>query len=236
VITISGGTTVINFGSGFAAAGMQFNGTAKLVGTALQLTDNAAAGFEDGSGYWTTAVNVSSFTTDFTFQLTLVNAGSDGFTFVLQNAGLTALGTDGGGLGYAGMAKSVAVKFDLFNNNGEGNNSTGLYLDGNAPSVPATNLGGGACTTAAPCPSPTTFAAGIPNLHSGDVFHVHLTYDGTTLTMTITDTAVPADTYTTSWAVNIPTAVGGTTAFAGFTGADGGLTAQQQILTWTYTH
>jgi hypothetical protein len=215
VITIQGGGTVaINFGSGFTAAGMQFNGHSKLNGTRLQLTDGGAT--EQASAYWGTLVNVQTFTNDFTFQLT--NPNADGMTFVIQDKGLTALGAAGGGLGYAGITASVAVKFDLFDNNGEGNNSTGLYVNGAGPSTPATTFGGGV------------------NLHSGDIFHVHMTYDGTTLTMTITDTAVVADTFTTSWVVNIPGTVGANTAYLGFTGGTGGLTATQEILTWTYTH
>ncbi|PYT29718.1 MAG: hypothetical protein DMG58_15730, partial [Acidobacteria bacterium] len=46
------------------------------------------------------------------------------------------------------------------------------------------------------------------SLHSGDIFAVHLVYDGTTLTMTITDTVTNA-TFTTSTALNIPGVVGG---------------------------
>ena len=234
VITIqTGGTTPINFGSGFSGAGMQFNGSAVLNGTALQLTSTTPAS-QTASAFWATPVNVQSFTTDFMFQLT--NPKGDGFTFVLQNTGVTAIGSGGGGLGFAGLGKSVAVKFDLFNNSGEGNNSTGLFTGGKSPNVPATNLGGGTCTTAAPCPSPTTFAAGIPNLHSGDIFQVHMVYDGTNLTMTITDTAVPTNTFTTAFPINIPTTVKGNTAYAGFTAGTGSNTALQQILTWTYAN
>ena len=64
----------------------------------------------------------------------------------------------------------MAIKFDLFNNSGEGPNSTGLYTDGAYPSMPAINLNG----------------TGI-NLHSGDYFNATLIYNGTTLTMTLTD-------------------------------------------------
>jgi hypothetical protein len=73
------------------------------------------------------------------------------------------------------------------------------------------------------------------NLHSGDAFKVHITYDGSTLTMTITDASAPTDTFTTSWPVNIPSTVGANTAFAGFTGGTGGQTATQDILSWTFT-
>ena len=42
--------------------------------------------------------------------------GSDGFAFVIHNAGLDARGRPGGGLGYAGMKDTLAVEFDMFAN------------------------------------------------------------------------------------------------------------------------
>jgi hypothetical protein len=209
---------VVNFGSGFSAAGLQLNGSTVLNGTALQLTDSPG---EAGSAFWAAPVNVQSFTNDFTFQLT--NASADGFTFTIQGVGPTALGPLGGGLGYgsgtcgatSGISNSVAVKFDLYNNCGEGINSTGLYTDGASPTIPATALGGGV------------------NLHSGDVMQVQMVYDGTKLTMTITDTTTAAS-FTISWPINIPGTVGGNTAYVGFTGGTGGGSTDQQILNWTY--
>jgi hypothetical protein len=61
-----------------------------------------------------------------------------------------------------------------------------------------------------------------------------LGYDGTTLTMTITDTKTKAS-FSKNWAINIPTTVGGTTAYVGFTGATGGQNALQNVLSWTYS-
>jgi hypothetical protein len=215
------GNSSVNYGSGFSSTGLALNGFAKLNGTRLRLTDGG--GSEAGSGFYTTPLNMQSFTTDFSFQLT--NPGADGIAFVIQDAGTTALGPTGGGLGYGpdvpggtpGIPSSVAVKFDLYDNAGEGTNSTGLYTGGASPTTPATTLGGNV------------------NLHSGDVFNVHITYNGSTLAMTITDATTPADTFTTSWTVNIPSTVGGNTAYAGFTGGTGGSTATQDILTWTFT-
>ena len=216
------GNPYVNYAPGFSSTGLALNGSAKLNGTRLRLTDGG--GTEAGSGFYTTPLNIQSFTTDFSFQLT--NPNADGIAFVIQNVGTTALGPSGGGLGYGpdtpggsgGIPSSVAVKFDLYNNDGEGTNSTGLYTNGASPTIPATTLGGNV------------------NLHSGDVFNVHITYSGTTLTMTITDATTPADTFTTSWTVNIPSSVGGAnTAYAGFAGGTGGLTATQDILSWTFT-
>jgi Legume lectin domain len=104
----------------------------------------------------------------------------------------------------------------VLNNAGEGSDSTGFYSNGASPTVPATDLS----------------TTGI-NLHSGDIFAVHLVYDGTTLTMSIKDTVSNA-VFTTSTAVNIPSVVGGNTAYVGFGGGVGGSVATQEIITWTY--
>jgi hypothetical protein len=228
---ISGSTTLtvtaaasggINFGTGFTATGLTLNGKSTLNGTRLRLTDGGAN--EASSAWWSAQVDTRTFTNDFTFQLSSGTSTADGFAFVIQNSATTALGPSGGGLGYGpdtttgtpGIPKSFAVKFDLYSNAGEGVNSTGLYLNGASPTMPATTLGGGV------------------NLHSGDIFKVHMTYDGTTLTMTITDAVATTQTFTTSWAVNIPGTVGANTAWVGFTGGTGGLVAAQEIVTWTY--
>jgi len=71
------------------------------------------------------------------------------------------------------------------------------------------------------------------NLQSGDTMSSHLVYDGTTLTLTITDQVTTAS-FTTSTAINIPATVGGNTAYVGFTGGTGGYTATQTIRSWTY--
>jgi hypothetical protein len=220
VVTASAGSMTVNFGSGFTASGLQFNGHAKLDGTKLLLTDTTSEN-QVASAFFNAPVNVQSFTSAFSFQLT--NPAADGFTFTIQNAGLTAIGSPGGGLGYgklstqtAAIPNSVAVKFDLFDNSGEGINSTGLYTNGVAPTVPATTLGGGV------------------NLHSGDVFRVQMDYDGMTLTVTITDATTPGHTFTTSFPIDIPATVGGNTAFVGFTAGTGGETTTQEILNWTY--
>ena len=173
---------------------MTLNGGAAFSGNNLVLTDGNIN--EARSAFFNVPVNVQQFSTTFNVQLT--NASADGFTFTLQGGGPKTLGGTGSSLGSRGIPKSVAVKFDLYNNGGEGPNSTGMYLNGAAPTVPAINLTG----------------TGI-NLHSGDLLNVLLTYNGTTLTEVITDFATGAmaiETYT----VNIPSIVGGNTAYAGY--------------------
>jgi len=63
-----------------------------------------------------------------------------------------------------------------------------------------------------------------------------LTYDGTTLEETITDTELPGEpSYTVSYVVNIAHIVGSDTAFVGFTGATSSRWALFDIRTWGYT-
>ncbi len=129
--TIVAGGTGINFVNGFSTSqgSMTFNGSTGLNDTRLQLTNGGLN--QAGSAWFNTPVNITNFTNDFAFQLE--NADADGITFTIQNAGPTAIGGFGAGLGYAGIGKSVAIKFDLYNNNGEGDDSTGLYQNGAAP-------------------------------------------------------------------------------------------------------
>ena len=220
----SGGVSSINLSAGFTAGAMELLGSAKLNGTALELTDGG--GTEAAAAWYMVEANIQSFSTDFNFQITPASVSTgDGFTFTMQSNNSTAIGPSGGGLGYGpdqpagtpGIGSSVAVKFDLYSNAGEGSDSTGLYTNGASPTVPAVDM----------------TSSGV-DLHSGDVFHVHMTYDGTTLTMTITDTTTNA-TFTTSWPVDIPSIVGGNGAFVGFTAGTGGVSAIQEILNWTFT-
>jgi hypothetical protein len=218
----SGGVTVVNLGSGFTAGAMILNGSSVLNGTRLRLTDGGT--IEMASAWYGSPVNIQQFTTNFSFQITGgTSPTADGFAFVIQGGPSSALGPAGGGLGYGpsapggtgGLASSVAVKFDLYSNNGEGTDSTGLYTNGASPTTPAVDM----------------TSSGV-NLHTTDVMNVQMTYDGTNLTMTITDTTTNA-TFTQTWPINIPATVGGNTAYVGFTGGTGGLTAIQEIIGWT---
>jgi fibronectin type 3 domain-containing protein len=209
----------LDFSNGFAGSAtlLTFNGKTQVNGTALELTDGGFS--EAASAFSTNKVNVASFSTQFGFQiLSGTNPTADGFTFTIQGVGNTALGSGGGSLGYQGIGTSVAIKFDLYNNSGEGVDSTGLYTNGAAP----TNVG-----------SIDLTGTGI-DLHSQDPFNVFMLYDGTTLKVTITDTSTGASA-AQSYPIDIPGTVGSSTAYVGFTGGTGGLSAIQNILTWTYT-
>ena len=143
---------------------------------------------------------------------------------MIQNSpnGPAALGLGGGDLGYAPSSgalgtNSLCISFDLYNSltNAEISN-TGLFIDGAAP-----NHGAG---------NPTGLS-----FQSGHIMSVTMNYAATTLTLKITDTVTNLSD-TTSFTIDIPSTVGSNnTAYVGFTAGDGGLTAIQDVLTWTYT-
>jgi len=73
------------------------------------------------------------FTTSFTFSFSNIAnnqfGGADGIAFVIQNNSPSALGNSGGGIGYDGIASSIAIEFDTYLNTEAGD------LDGNHISV-----------------------------------------------------------------------------------------------------
>jgi Legume lectin domain/FG-GAP-like repeat/Bacterial Ig-like domain (group 3) len=218
-----------SFANGFPAApsGLFLNGGAQVSGSALRLTDG---GRNERRGVFSSRrVGISSFYTSFDFHLTGAGGAppmADGFTFVLQGDGPDALGAAGAGLGYGpsspvstgpAIDHSLAIKFDLHSNAGEGSSSTGFYLNGTIPTVPADNL-----------------LSDFIDLHSGDVFHVIVTYDGSSLELQVSDPTTGAF-YRNGTAVNLTQLLGGETAYVGFTAATGSGSAMQDILNWTFT-
>jgi len=211
---IQSGAVSINFANGFtSAAGLTLTGSTAISNSQMALTNGGTN--QAGSFFWNAPINIQAFTTQFEFQLT--DAAANGFTFTIQNVGPAAIGGSSAGLGYQDIRNSVAVKFNFFNYQNEGSDSTGIYTGGEAPVTPTIDIS----------------SSGI-RLASGDKMQAQITYDGTTLSLTIVDESTNAK-FTTSQAINIPQAVGSNTAYVGFTGGTGGLSATQAILSWTYS-
>lgn len=98
-----------------STTGLILNGNAiQASGSILRLTPNFQN--QAGSAWYNARENVTAgFTTIFHFQIHPA-AGGDGFAFVIQNAGTAALGSNGGGIGYDGIPRSIAVEFDTYQN------------------------------------------------------------------------------------------------------------------------
>ena len=196
------------------------------------LTLTSGANYQGNSAFFNTKQNINAFNVSFTYT-DVTGTGSststaDGFTFTLQNdtRGVNAVGFNGNTLGYGGgtapvalplqpaqttraaIANSAAVEFNIYNNS-----TTGLGTNG------ALTL--------------TNNAAAI--LYSGHPINVNLSYNGMTLTETLTDSTLPANTSTFTSATNLASVLGANTAYVGFTGADGATTSTQTISNFTFS-
>ncbi len=206
-------------GTGWTVKSLNFSGGgAPISSDVLTLTDNN--GFEARSAFANTPV---ATTGDFRAGFTYTPSGNrvaDGVTFVLQKdpRGPAAISANGGALGYGGttfgIKNSVAVALNLFANNTVG---TRLFTGGNVvtPYNPV---------------SPVNLAGGNP-------IDVTLFYDA--LTQTLTETLAEqttSNTFTTSYPnLDLSSLLGNqSTAYAGFTGADGTAAARQTISNFTF--
>ncbi len=138
--------------------------------------------------------------------------GADGFTFCLQNdpRGAAALGSTGGGLGYYGITPSVALAFNIYSGN-----TPGISLRQN-----------GTVTTSYSSTAPVNIASGNP-------IYVSLIYTGGVLQTTLIESN-SAHLFATNFVVDLPGALGGQTAYVGFTGGDGGTPSTQVISNFTF--
>jgi len=209
------------FGTGASLIGL--NGGATISGGALELTNGTE--FEATSAYFLPKVGTGYWTSDFDF--TISGTGGDGFTYVLQDQGVAAVGSSGGGLGYGTdgpgvlgktIGDSLAVKFDLHNNACEGEDSTGIYFNGASPTVPSVDL----------TPS------GI-ELHNGHTFHARLYLDADfNLNLSITD-LVTYRVFNTKFSVEDQSILRNY-AFAGFTAGTGTTSNTVKIQNWTWNY
>jgi Domain of unknown function (DUF4347)/Legume lectin domain/PA14 domain/Glucose / Sorbosone dehydrogenase/Calx-beta domain len=196
------------------------NGAATQTGNSLLLTNDQT--FQRSSSYLIVPVDLdasTSFNTSFQFRLggAAGTNSTDGFTFTLQNsaAGVQALGGEGGNMGYGGVDRSLAIKFDTFENTGFdlGNNSISIVRDGNVL----------AYLNAAVAPV---------DLNNGQLHTAWIDYDGLTdqLNVYVGDAAKPGQA-TLSTTIDL-TSIVGNQAYVGFTGGTGFIGAQQEILNW----
>ncbi len=226
-----GGTTLINAGalklgstaiSGFGGSGtgwaLNNNGidAPTVSGNTLTLTYNGVGSIANTAWYATPVNPASGFTTSFTYTSTVGGNSSvaDGVCFILQNspAGTTALGGGGGSFGYeTSVTKSVGINLNLYTVSQEGYAVNGSVSDVN---LPISNF-----------------------LSSGDPINVAVNYSPSTqiLAWNLTD-PITSTTYNFSQSgVNLATILGGSSAYVGFTGADGGVSATQVISNFNYT-
>lgn len=193
-----------------SAAGWSRNGNAGiLTNNSVELTDGH--GSEASSVFLNYPEYVGAFVASFTYQ-DVGKGGADGCAFVLQNASAdsTALGAPGGSLGCSGITPSFAMEFNIYSSYGVGmalspNSQIGTY-NGTAP----------------------------VNLAGGNPINVSLSYNGTLLSITLTDTVTHAS-FSTNAEINLFETLGSVTAYVGMTAADGGISSTQIVSNFQFT-
>jgi hypothetical protein len=191
----------------------------------------------DSSMWWSTPVNIQQFTSTFTF----VPNGQN-FAFVVQND----VGSSGNGTAFNSGAGCEAGFYQAFGAGPLPNNLLALELDSYSP---LTLTGSFTYSSAqiyqanqSPClpnddgPNytpitklstyPVDLTDGSPDTTTGDVYSATATYNGTSLTLNLSDvtkggSCPGVSCYTQTWKTNIPSLVGGNTAYVGFTAATG---------------
>ena len=176
-------------------------GSNSLAGSALQLNGNAAFtnGVEGtpvlrltpastdqaGSAFLPVRLGDNlSFSTEFSFQMTngggitdgTINpTGADGIVFVLAES--PGLGGQGGGVGYSGLANSIGIKFDTFQDgtaNDPNGNFVAIYTDGSVNTA-----GYVPYSPSNPSTEPQYFSPST-SMKNGDIWHVWIDYNGDT--------------------------------------------------------
>jgi hypothetical protein len=179
--------------------------------------------FDGGSAFTSDRVCLVRFSSFFEFRITnpgglpdaTPQAGADGLTLTLQSAGPTALGGLGGGLGYFGIAPSVAVELDTWNNGpiDAGTNHVGIDINGDVNSV---------------------VKAAVPGrFDDGTLWSVWVDYNGTTLEVRVSNTGVRPAAPTVSHVIDIPATLGSDAGFVGFTAATGAAWGDHDVVSWT---
>lgn len=193
--------------------------------TVLRLTNNVG---QSGSAFLTNPINLAnqaSFSTFFTFRISNPlgisdndGQGADGIVFVVQTVSNTA-GGGGGGIGYTGIADSLGVEFDTWNNgsglNDPNGNHVGINLDGSFNG--ATQMIG-------------------TRMNNGADWFAWIDYNGATnlIEVRLSETNARPGAATLSRAADLAAVLGQTTAFIGFTSGTGAAGGFHDIVNWQF--
>lgn len=205
-------------------------GAADIHNGALRLVP--ASPEQAGAAWAATPLSTStSFTSTFTFRLGEGAANgwrADGLAFVLATdpTGLGDPSRYGGSMGFEGLAGTVAVEFDTFDN-GEaaGDNHVAIDRDGVLDNLAAAHpYGVSGCDTAG--------TAGC--LSNGNIWSAIVTYDATAraLSVSVRDEGAAEETVISSYQIDLGAALGGQ-AYLGFGAGTGGGFMAHDVLSWS---
>ncbi|KAA6460340.1 hypothetical protein DYQ86_15000 [Acidobacteria bacterium AB60] len=208
--------------------------------TVLRLTPSMG-GLAASAWYTNPQPVASGFTTTFSFQLGNSNTGAnaDGIAFLVQNSpagaagGLNALGTGGGGIGYAGIPNSLAIEFNTYYNQGSDPNSNDVTIQ---------SCGTAANDVGPSCAIKTNDLTGTSiSLADGSVHVATVTYSVqpgcTTAPCSTIDVVLDGvDLFPGGVPFDITTiGLTNSAAYVGFTGGTGADDDEQDVDSWTFS-
>lgn len=222
-----GAQTVIRYEDFSSTSGLQLNG-ATVTQDGMLLASKQT--YRRGSFFTTAQFDVSEFSAVFQFRISSpggandgIEAGADGLTFTLQRIGATALGDSGIGLGYQGINSSVAVEFDTFlNNQDPDSNHIGINSNGSITSLSTVGVA-------------DAFDPNSNNTSQITTWTVWVDYNGSQLEVRASNAAVRPSSPTLAYSINIPTTIGGASAYVGFTAATGAAFGDHEILNFAFS-
>lgn len=185
----------------------------------------ASEGNTSGSVFSSAPIAADQFEAEFSFRISdpggVVDGagepGADGLAFVVQTVS-SDIGGSGGGLGYEGIAPSVAIEFDTF-------------LNGPPIGDPSTNHLG---VNAGGSVSSLATADVADDFDNGQVWNARVSYNGSLLRVVSAPDGLPINTYSLEFAIDVPAEVGQSTAFVGFTGGTAAAFADHDLLSFSY--
>jgi hypothetical protein len=207
--------TMIGMSVAFTArSGYIVNGSANSTGNdCFILTPND---FGMGGSVWYENYLSLDYDFDMTFQVYLGNQddnGADGIAFVMQ-PNSTAAGGVGGGIGYLGIAPSIAVEYDTWQNDDPEYDHISVQRNGDV------NYSGAVA-------GPVQASAVSGNIEDGLWHSTQITWDASTNTLSVYFDGNLRVTYTND--IITGTFAGNPLVYWGFTGATGGAANLQQF-------
>jgi hypothetical protein len=220
----SGSATPIDFPTfNGASKNLWRNGSADVLISSGRLHQRilrlTAGGYEQSGSAWSThKIDVSrSFESTFKVYLHHGQPGADGIAFLVQADGPYALGGWGGGLGYRGIRKSVAIEFDTFQNTTDpSSNHLAVVVNGD--------------------PDHHMVSADPKIALYGRPFQARVTYDAGTKDLKVYVQSLRAgspEQPVLDQTIDLAVQTGATSVWTGFTGATGRALSKQDIYSWS---
>ncbi len=206
---------------GLRVVNCALQGDGKTAIANLRLTEDTNIGLRSGSAFLKTPLSIhadTSFSTRLVFGMNGLTNGGDGMAFVIQGMGANALGRSGGGIGYSGIASSLAVEIDTHQTYGDADdNHVAVLINGKL----AEHL--------------TAATVGF-DLNDGQPHTLWVEYDGASNLLRVylaqAETLVRPLLPILTQVVDMPVLLGNQ-AYFGFTAAVGGLTNAHEINKWS---